>query len=52
MKRGVEKVRKALTLLMGNFDPPFSGSGKGERKDLTSTQSLEFSLIRTGLAIK
>lgn len=52
------KVRKALTLLMGHFDPlflspsPGSGSGKGQRKDLTSKQSLEFSLIRTGLARK
>jgi hypothetical protein len=61
MERGVGKVRKALTLLMGNFDPlffplnpspPGSGSGKGQRKDLTSKQSLEFSLIRTGLARK
>ena len=58
MKRGVGKVRKALTLLMGNFYPlffplpPGSGSGKGQRKDLTSKQSLEFSLIRTGLAKK
>ena len=55
MERG---VRKALTtLLMGHLDPlflspPRSGSGKGQRKDLTSKQSLEFSLIRTGLAIK
>jgi len=55
---GVGKVRKALTLLMGNLDPlflspsPGSGSGKGQRKDLTSKQSLEFSLIRTGLARK
>ncbi|KAH0637751.1 hypothetical protein KY290_015721 [Solanum tuberosum] len=38
---------------MGHFDPPFlssspgSGSGKGQRKDLISKQSLEFSLIRT-----
>ncbi|KAK7375884.1 hypothetical protein VNO78_35199 [Psophocarpus tetragonolobus] len=32
--------------------PPGSGSGKGQRKDLTSKQSLEFSLIRTGLARK
>ncbi|CAI8606153.1 unnamed protein product [Vicia faba] len=38
---------------MGNFDPlffplpPGYGSGKGQRKDLTSKQSLEFSLIRT-----
>ena len=52
------KVRKALTLLMGHLDPlflspvPGSGSGKGQRKDLTSKQSLEFSLIRTGLARK
>ena len=58
MERGVGKVRKALTLLMGHFSPlflsppPGSGSGKGQRKDLTSKQSLEFSLIRTGLAIK
>ncbi|KAG5070481.1 hypothetical protein JHK85_002858 [Glycine max] len=42
----------------GNLDPlffplpPGSGSGKGQRKDLTSKQSLEFSLIRTGLARK
>ena len=55
MERG---VRKALTtLLMGHLDPlflspPRSGSGKGQRKDLTSKQSLEFSLIRTGLARK
>jgi len=53
----VGKVRKALTLLMEIFyplffPPPGSGSGKGERKELTSKQSLEFSLIRTGLAIK
>nr|GMC68201.1 hypothetical protein DEO72_LG2g3861 [Ipomoea batatas] len=39
---------------MGHFDPlflsssPGSGSGKGQRKDLTSKKSLEFSLIRTG----
>ena len=48
------KVPKDLTLLMGNFDPltPGSGSGKGQHKDLTSKESLEFSLIRTGLAIK
>lgn len=52
------KVRKALTLLMGHLDPlflspvPGSSSGKGQRKDLTSKQSLEFSLIRTGLARK
>ncbi|CAN4118949.1 unnamed protein product [Withania somnifera] len=38
---------------MGHFDPlflsssPGSGSGKGQRKDLISKQSLEFSLIRT-----
>ncbi|KAL5798348.1 hypothetical protein ACOSQ2_003168 [Xanthoceras sorbifolium] len=37
---------------MGHFEPlflspPRSGSGKGQRKDLTSKQSLEFSLIRT-----
>nr|GMC60931.1 hypothetical protein DEO72_LG2g3861 [Ipomoea batatas] len=38
---------------MGHFDPlflsssPGSGSGKGQRKDLTSKKSLEFSLIRT-----
>jgi len=51
--------QKALTLLMEIFypfiilpHPPGSGSGKGERKDLTSKQSLEFFLIRTGLAIK
>ena len=31
---------------------PGSGSGKGQRKDLISKQSLEFSLIRTGLARK
>lgn len=35
-----------------SYHPPGSGSGKGQRKDLTSKQSLEFSLIRTGLAIK
>jgi len=59
MERGVGKVRKALTLLMGHFDPLFlsppvlvQDSGKGQRKDLTSKQSLEFSLIRTGLARK
>ncbi|KAF4349944.1 hypothetical protein G4B88_002366 (mitochondrion) [Cannabis sativa] len=59
MESGVGKVRKALTLLMGHFEPlflspppPGSGSGKGQRKDLTSKQSLEFSFIRTGLAIK
>lgn len=62
MERGVGKVRKALTLLIdGQFGSPFlssqplppgSGSGKGQRKDLTSKQSLEFSLIRTGLARK
>lgn len=63
MERGVGKVRKALTLLIdGKFGSPFlssqplpppgSGSGKGQRKDLTSKQSLEFSLIRTGLARK
>jgi len=45
--------------LMGHFDPLFlsppglgQDSGKGQRKDLTSKQSLEFSLIRTGLARK
>nr|GMC58010.1 hypothetical protein DEO72_LG2g3861 [Ipomoea batatas] len=38
---------------MGHFDPlflsssPGSGSGKGQRKDLTSKQSQDFSLIRT-----
>jgi hypothetical protein len=56
-KRGWRKVWKALTLLMGSFDPfffppPGFGSRKGQRKDLTSKQSLEVSLIRTGLAIK
>lgn len=44
MERGVGKVRKALTLLMGNLDPlffplnpspPGSGSGEGQGKDLT-----------------
>ena len=50
MERGVGKVRKALK---GHFSPPpGSGSGKGQHKDLTSKQSLEFSLIRTGLARK
>jgi len=51
--------QKALTLLMEIFYPHFfpplplgSGSGNCERKDLTTKQSLEFSLIRTGLAIK
>jgi len=50
--------QKALTLLMEKFYrlffpplPPGSGSGKGEHMDLTTKQSLEFSLIRTGLAI-
>jgi len=62
MERGVGNVRKALTLLIDeNLGSPFlssqplppgSGSGKGQRKDLTSKQSLEFSLIRTGLARK
>jgi len=52
MKEGAGKVWKALTLLMGNFDPLGSGSGKGQGKDLTSKQSLEFSLIRTGLETK
>jgi len=60
MERGVGKVRKALTLLIDgklgspflSSQPPGSGSGKGQRKDLTSKQSLEFSLIRTGLARK
>jgi hypothetical protein len=38
MERGVGKVRKALTLLMGHYDPlflspsPGSGSGKGQGK--------------------
>ncbi|KAL9453252.1 hypothetical protein AB3S75_008953 [Citrus x aurantiifolia] len=39
---------------MGHFDPLFlsppvlvQDSGNGQRKDLTSKQSLEFSLIRT-----
>lgn len=56
--RGGEEEWKARTLLMGHFDPlflsssPGSGSGKGQRKDLISKQSLEFSLIRTGLARK
>lgn len=56
--RGGKEEWKALTLLMGHFDPlflsssPGSGSGKGQRKDLISKQSLEFSLIRTGLARK
>lgn len=45
----------------GKFLSPFLSSqplsprlcyGKGQRKDLTSKQSLDFSLIRTGLAIK
>lgn len=42
----------------GAFGYPFpltprgSDSGKGQRKDLTSKQSLEFSLIQTGLARK
>jgi len=58
MERGMGKVRKALTLLMGHFEPlflsppPGSGSGKGQGNDLTSKQSLEFSLIRTSLARK
>jgi len=55
---GVGKVLKALTLLMAHFETlflspsPGSGSGKGQRKNLTSKQSLEFSLIQTGLARK
>lgn len=55
---GGKEEWKALTLLMGHYDPPFlspspgSGSGKSQGKDLTSKQSLEFSLIQTGLARK
>jgi len=59
MKRGGGEGPKSPHFIDGNFlspflssQPPGSGLGKGERKDLISKQSLEFSLIRTGLAIK
>jgi hypothetical protein len=47
---------REFSLLMGHFDalffsPTRFGLGKGQRKDLTWKQSLEFSLIRTGLAL-
>ena len=43
-RAGLDQVTSPLPLV--------SGLGKGKRKDLTSKQYLEFSLIRTGLAIK
>jgi len=59
MKRGGGEEPESPHFIDGNFlspflssHPPGSGLGKGERKDLISKQSLEFSLIRTGLAIK
>ena len=59
MKRGGGEGPESPQFIDGNFlspflsfHPPGSGLGKGERKDLISKQSLEFSLIRTGLAIK
>jgi len=59
MKRGGGEGPESPHFIDGNFLSPFltshptgSSLGKGERKDLISKQSLEFSLIRTGLAIK
>jgi hypothetical protein len=59
MKRGGGEGPEIPHFIDGKFlspflssPPPGSGSGKGQRKDLTSKQSLEFSLIRTGLAKK
>jgi len=58
MKRVGGEGPESPHFIDGKFLSPFissprgSGSGKGERKELTLKQSLEFSLIRTGLAIK
>ena len=59
MKRGGGEGPESPHFIDGTFlspflssHPPGSGLGKGERKDLILKQSLEFSLIRTGLAIK
>jgi len=53
MKRGGGEGPESPHFIDGKFlPPPGSGSGNGQRNDLTLKQSLEFSLIQTGLAIK